>query len=68
MTYYELKIMRGDRVEITKDVKSFEGRLLAKKGQQGIYQGGSYDQGLILLDGKKRNIKVYYEHMVKIQS
>ena len=67
MTYEELKIMHGDRVEITKDVINFEGnRVLAKKGQQGVYQGGSCSVGRVLLDGKKRIVNVFYEYMVKI--
>jgi formamidopyrimidine-DNA glycosylase len=68
MTYYELKVMRGDRVEITKDILNFEGnRVLAKKGQQGTYEGGSCSQGLILLDGKKRNVKIFYDYLVKVK-
>lgn len=66
MTYYDLNIKRGDRVEITQDIMSFDGnKTLIKAGSQGIFQGGSCELGLILVDGKKRNIKVYYDYMVR---
>ena len=64
MTYYELNITRGDRVEITKDILNFEGnRVLVKKGSQGTFEGGSIEVGRVLLDGKKRKIikRIYPE-------
>ena len=69
MTYYELNITRGDRVEITKDILNFEGnRVLVKKGSQGTFEGGSIEVGRVLLDGKKRNVKVFYEYMEKLEA
>ena len=67
-TYYKLKLSRGDRVKVTEDISNFEGnRILAKKGQEGVYQGGSnVAAGRILFDGKKKNVKVYYSYLVKV--
>lgn len=68
MDYYTLKLSKGEKIRVTQDIRAFNSdRILVKKDSIGIYQGGSAYEGKILFDGKKRNIKVYYNYLVRAE-